>query len=101
MFGLTDIAFFEYFEGPVTISKAYQTCELMATQKTLLPALFTFILQKNSPFHGIFNHYLNMLKEKGMFNKMAVYYKPPPQGILINDCLPFKIRNKVFCIRFS
>ncbi|XP_059098288.1 uncharacterized protein LOC131892430 [Tigriopus californicus] len=90
-----DIAFFEYFEGPVTISKAYQRCELISTQKTLLPALFTFILQKNSSFHGIFNHYLNMLKEKGMFNKMAVYYKPPPQECGGGRGTPIGVNNSV------
>ena len=54
------------------MSQQFKDCGLLATTKPLLPGTYTFIVQKNSPFKRIFNHYLGELKEKGLFNKIAV-----------------------------
>ena len=76
-----DYAFLEYFEGPIPLSGSFISCNLLATPKALMPGIYTFIVQKESPFEGILNHYLNYLKEKGLYNKMELYYKSEPQGI--------------------
>ena len=74
-----DMAFLEYFEGPVPLYEEFQTCELVVSKKNFFPAYYTFIISKESSLTGIFNYYLNFQKERGHFNKMAMYYKTPEQ----------------------
>ncbi len=77
-----DFAFLEYYEGPVPLSQAFVTCNMIATKKPLIPSRATIAIQKNFPFKRIFNYYLDLIKEKGHFNRISSYYEMPQQGWL-------------------
>ena len=74
------MAFLEYFEGPIPLYKQFQTCQLVVTKKPLLSAFYSFVISKESSLTGVFNYYLSLQKEKGHFNKVAMYYKTPEQN---------------------
>jgi len=38
-----------------------------------------FGLQKDSPYHGLFDYYLKKMKQDGVLDKLIKEYEPPPQ----------------------
>lgn len=63
---------------------------MVISNKPLIPASYSFILQQNASFAPILNYYLDFLKEKGHFDKMEAYYRIQPQGYNID-----KRRNRM------
>ena len=58
---------------------AYVNCKIVATPGKYNYINIAFGLQKDSPFLPLFNYYLNVMKEKGIFKPIQVKYEPSPQ----------------------
>ena len=58
---------------------AFVNCKIVATPGKYNYINIAFGLQKDSPFLPLFNYYLNVMKEKGIFKPIQVKYEPSPQ----------------------
>ena len=60
-------------------TKEYQQCEILILPKKYSRGFLAFGLQKDSPYQGLFDHYLNKMKQDGVLDKLINEYEPPPQ----------------------
>ena len=77
----SNVALYENFFG-VSATPEYEDCQLIAIPAKIDFKPFAYALQKDSPFLGIFNHYLRELNEKGSLKQILNKYESKEQ-----DCL--------------
>ena len=77
----SNVALYENFFG-VSAFPEYADCQLIAIPAKIDFKPFAYALQKDSPFLGIFNHYLRELREKGALKQILNKYESEEQ-----DCL--------------
>ena len=58
---------------------AFVNCKIVATPGKYNYKHIAYGLQKDSPFLPIFNYYLNVMKEKGIFKQIQDKFEPSPQ----------------------
>lgn len=57
----------------------FTSCQIIAIPGRYDVKPYAYGFQKNSPFLGIFNYYLNELREKGSLGKIVEGYEPAQQ----------------------
>ena len=87
-----DYTYLTNYIGPMSQSEEFLNCEMVANQKSIFPSPIAFIMTKNSSLAPIFNFHLKAIQEKGIYDKLAFYYKTKEPG-KITLCLT-NIRKK-------
>ena len=80
LFFSTDYTYLTNYEGPLSQSDEYLNCEIVASSKSLIASPIAFIMTKNSSFRDLFNFHLKSLVEKGIYDKLAFYYRSQRPG---------------------
>ena len=73
----SNVALYDNFFGP-SASPEYSDCQVVAIAKIDFKP-FAYALQKDSPFLGIFNHYLQEMREIGALKKILNKYESGEQ----------------------
>ena len=55
-------------------TSAYINCEIMASPEEMEHRPYAFGFQKNSPFHGIFSYYIDIMRERGTLEQIKKKY---------------------------
>ena len=58
---------------------AYTKCKILAIPAKYDIKPYAYGFQKDSPYLGLFNHFLRELREKGNLQQILAKYDPPPQ----------------------
>ena len=70
---------FHIFHYLFRANDAFVKCKIVATPGKYNYKHIAYGLQKDSPFLAIFNYYLDVMKEKGIFKQIQDKYEPSPQ----------------------
>ena len=60
-------------------SLEYKNCEVINIPAKYDPKPYAFGFQKNSPYLGLFNHFLKEMREKGVMKNILVKYESATQ----------------------
>ena len=78
------LIFFHYFRA----FPEYAACEVIAIPAKYDFKPYAYGFQKDSPYLGIFNHYLKDMREKGSLNQILKKYEAAPQVCPDSSGLP-------------
>ena len=70
-------------------------CKIIAIPSKLDYRVVGWTFQKHSPYLPLFNHYLKMMMEKGIFKNLNNRFQPPPQICPDGAGKPIGFRNSI------
>ena len=70
-------------------------CKIIAIPSKLDHRYVGWTFQKHSPYLPLFNHYLKMMMEKGIFKNLNNRFQPPPQICPDGAGKPIGFRNSI------